>query len=323
MTRYLDSAWFGQVRRMRRQDPIYKPAMLLVVLDLIEEGTAEPQHVGLELVLRRFDELIVRAGVTRNAGRAFMPAYHLSTASRTDEPFWDLVAAGTAHGKTPEPKSNRALLDDTDSLRLDEVLAQELALPEGRDLARAAVYQLLEDDGRPDCLALLTCHDRDSTVIAQAVSDALRGETDAFQLDDPTARVVRTLRQQINRDRALRRAVLPAYDYACALCATRIIWNDLHEVEAAHIKPRSLRGADDPRNALSLCQTHHWAFDLGLWSVEDDLQVIVSAPIGRADDLAALRPFARQGLRAPERATARPHPDALRWHREHRFGRAA
>jgi hypothetical protein len=35
-----ESAWFGQVRRTRRSDPIYKPALILVVLELIEEQLA-------------------------------------------------------------------------------------------------------------------------------------------------------------------------------------------------------------------------------------------------------------------------------------------
>ncbi len=205
-----------------------------------------------------------------------------------------------------------------------QIVDAVLALPEGKDLVRASIYELLEDDGRPDCDALLRCHDRDKPLVEQGVESLIRLEASDFCLDDPNARRVRTLRAQTIRDRALRRAVLPAYEYACALCSTRIIWNNRFEAEAAHIKPRSLKGVDDPRNAISLCQTHHWAFELGLWSADDRLHVLVGAPVEpRGDDLASLRGFAGAALRAPARASARPHPDALRWHRENRFDRAA
>lgn len=313
---------------MRRTDPVYKPAMLLVVLDLLDEGLATPRFIPLKVVVQRFDALLVRAGVVRDSGRAFMPAYHLSASSKTDEPFWSLVKGGQDLARQDQPSTNSRLLATADGFRLDDVLADELG---GLDVeqaavevARASIYQLLESDGRPDCLALLADHDRDADLVDEAFRLLVSQEGGAFILDDHNARRVRTVREQLNRDRSLRRAVLPTYDFACALCSTRIIWNNLSEVEVAHIKPRSLRGVDDPRNALSLCQTHHWAFDMGLWSADDELLVLVGAPLEpRGDDLAALRRYEGQRLRAPDRVTARPHPQALRWHREHRFGQAA
>ncbi len=125
MYRYPDSAWVAQIRRMRRSDPIYKPAMLLVVLDLIDEGLASPDFVPAELAMQRFDELLLRAGLAagRTLGRAFMPAFHLSMSSRTDEPFWQLVHGGVPLEQCNEPSSNRVLLSQADGFRLDEVLA--------------------------------------------------------------------------------------------------------------------------------------------------------------------------------------------------------
>lgn len=323
MDAYRDGAWFGQVRRTRRTDPVYKPALLLVVLDLIEQGAA-PEAVPVGEVATRFDELMALTGLERERHRAVEPVHHLSTASKTAEPFWTLVKDGLPVLQGSKAKSTRRLLQSVDVLEMDPVLADELRQPEGIDMARAAIYQLLEDDGRSDCQALLRVHDRDHLAVRDHVVGLITSETAPFVLDDPNARTRRTVREQIARDRTLRLAVLPAYDFACALCSTRIIWNDLKEVEAAHIKPRSARGADDTRNALSLCQTHHWAFDLGLWSLRDDLTVIVGKPVHpRGDDLRALRGFHEARLREPLRESARPHPDALRWHREHRFERVA
>ena len=326
MNRILESPWFVQVRRMRRSDPIYKPALLLVVLDLLREGLANTSAIPLAMALQRFDALLVRAGLLdhRRTGRAFMPAYHLSSSSKTEEPFWSLYRSGLPLGACKEPGSNAALLRLADAVRLEDVLALELATFEGIEVAYAAIHQLLEDDGRPDCTALLDAHDTDKSLVEERTTALVRCEQYPFRLDDLEARTTLTVREHVVRNRSLRQAVLPAYDFSCCLCSSRIKWNNLSEVEVAHIKPRSLRGVDDPRNTLALCQTHHWAFDLGLWSAGDDLRVKVATPnLPRGDDLGALRTFDGRRLAEPRRETARPHPEALRWHFQFRFNRAA
>jgi hypothetical protein len=325
MTLHLDTFWIGQLRRMRRHDPVYKPALLLVVLDLIDEGLGVPDCVPLKLAVERFDEVLSAAGLLakRGPGRAVMPAYHLSMASSTNHPFWDLVMGGVALGAISEPGTNPALLKLADGVRFHAELRAALATPEGRAAVRSAIYMLLEADARPDCLALLASHDKDKPAVDAGVLLLTQGERGAFSLDDPNAMTVRTLSEHVVRDRALRLAVLSAYNQSCALCCSRIVWNNLVEVEAAHIKPRSLRGADDPRNALALCRTHHWAFDLGLWTIEDNLQVTFRDPSAPGDDFAALHALKPRTLQSLVRASARPHPDALRWHREYIFGRAA
>jgi hypothetical protein len=311
---------------MRRSDPIYKPALLLVVLDLLREGLAHASAIPLALALQRFDALLARAGLLdhRGSGRAFMPAYHLSSSSKTEEPFWSLYRERRPIGTCKDPSSNSALLRLADSICLEDELAMELESFEGIEVAYAAIHQLLEDDGRSDCTALLDAHDADKSLVEERMTSLVEGEQYPFRLDDLEARTMLTVREHVVRDRSLRRAVLPAYDFSCALCSSRIVWNNLSEVEVAHIKPRSLRGVDDPRNTLALCQTHHWAFDLGLWSAGEDLQVKVATPNPqRGDDLGALCAFEGRRLTEPRRETARPHPEALRWHLKFRFNRAA
>jgi hypothetical protein len=308
---------------MQRSDPIYKPALLLAVLDLIDEGLGSAEYVPLELTLKRFTSVLQLAQIVRGKGaQGHQPAYHLSTASSTRAPFWDLVRAGAVVPPTKAPGTDHATLGLADGIRFDDVLRDDLASSDGREAVRAEIYRLLEDDARPDCLALLSTHDRDKVVIDAGVELLVEGEVNEFVLDDPSARRVRSVREHVIRDRTLRLAVLPVYNFECVLCTTRIIWNNLSEVEVAHIKPRSLHGADDPRNALSLCQTHHWAFDLGLWTADDDLRVHVGKPDERrGDDLGAIRQFDGRHLLAPKRVSAHPHPDALQWHRKHRFDR--
>ena len=46
--------------------------------------------------------------------------------------------------------------------------------------------------------------------------------------------------------------------------------------------PCKSTGPDDPRNGLSLCPRHHWAFDAGLFTVTDGRSVRVSPAVQRA-----------------------------------------
>ena len=68
------------------------------------------------------------------------------------------------------------------------------------------------------------------------------------------------------------------------------------EVEAAHIVPHKLNGKDDVLNGLSLCRSHHRAFDAGSFTLQDDYRTQVSSQVislppdlGRMDDYDFIR----------------------------------
>lgn len=46
-------------------------------------------------------------------------------------------------------------------------------------------------------------------------------------------------------------------------------------VEAAHIEPWAKTRNDDVTNGLALSRNAHWAFDRGLWSVDDEFRILV------------------------------------------------
>lgn len=88
------------------------------------------------------------------------------------------------------------------------------------------------------------------------------------------------------RKRGFRQAVIEAYDFKCAVCGLkinspkRLIW----EVEAAHIVPHSFKGKDDILNGLALCHLHHWAFDVGWFSILDNHRLVVSTESDNLQD---------------------------------------
>ncbi len=122
------------------------------------------------------------------------------------------------------------------------------------------------------------------------------------------------------RDEAFREVLLTEYDYTCAICEMKFVVDNLHEAQAAHIVPKNKNGTDDPRNGLTLCRAHHWAFDAGLFTLTPDYVIVVSPLVQRADS----RKFEMLSLdgkrmQIPKREVIAPHRAALEWHQARVF----
>ncbi len=143
-------------------------------------------------------------------------------------------------------------------------------------------------------------------------------------------KVVKITRESAIRIRSFRQAVIEAYDFKCAFCGLKInspntlIW----EVEAAHIIPHSEKGKDDIMNGIALCRLHHWAFDFGWFTVENDFTIRVSSKInslpsdyGKMNDYDFIRTASSQNakINLPKRKEIYPHVSAITWHRENKF----
>ena len=135
-----------------------------------------------------------------------------------------------------------------------------------------------------------------------------------------------TINQSI-RARGFRQAIIEAYDYKCAFCGlklqspNKLMW----EVEAAHIVPHSIRGKDDIWNGIALCRLHHWAFDVGWFTVSPDFDILSS------DNLKSLPEnygkIFNHGIQSliyskiilPVNKAKYPHKDSLIWHQNNKF----
>ena len=132
------------------------------------------------------------------------------------------------------------------------------------------------------------------------------------------------------RARGFRQAVIESYDYRCCLCGLKLptpnqtAW----EVEAAHIVPRSSNGKDDIWNGIALCRIHHWAFDVGWFTLTDDWRLLVSSKIqdipasfGIVNDYDYFRNTLLQNrqILLPSSQSLYPHKNSIAWHRKHLF----
>lgn len=124
------------------------------------------------------------------------------------------------------------------------------------------------------------------------------------------------------RNSTFSKRVKEAYDYACAVCgADRTAPNGSNEVEAAHIYP--VAGADDGsggggpdavENGIALCKLHHWAFDNGWFTLEDDYTVVVrdEPQLSGYEDVAR---YADKQIRIPSDEAKQPDPQFIQAHR--------
>lgn len=133
-------------------------------------------------------------------------------------------------------------------------------------------------------------------------------------------RIVEQLLHRPFREAAFARQVKAAYGYRCAISGLSLRnGGGRPEVEAAHIRPVAAGGPDTVRNGLALSATVHWMFDRGLLSVAEDHTILIShnkVPRDAADRL--IVPDRRIIL--PRDPRHHPHPDYLRFHREHVYG---
>ncbi|MFO1512290.1 MAG: HNH endonuclease [Verrucomicrobiota bacterium] len=117
-----------------------------------------------------------------------------------------------------------------------------------------------------------------------------------------------------------RQAVLTAYDVRCCISGINVP----RLLVASHIKPWGKFPADrlNPRNGLCLSTLHDAAFDAGLITLDEKLNVVLSKRLRGFFPQPALEqnfvPFAGQPIRLPEKL-AEPDGDFLRFHREEIF----
>lgn len=315
-------AWVDALHREGLTSPVYKPALLLIVLDRIDAGRVDPGHVPLDdRTVRAFDALLVKAGVEAKPGMVWRPFFHLGTSTPSGPPMWTLHHAdGTPWRVTnaDAPSSLAGLKRKVAFASFAPALASPIRQEAGRSGVREMLYDLLAQHRHPDARRLLEAHDREWQEVGDSISVIKEAGERPFALHVERPRVELSERVLRARDRGFRLVVLPAYEHRCAACALRIQWGTLHEAEAAHIVPVAEDGADDVRNALALCRTHHWAFDLGLWTVDNDRRIqVVEGEVG--DDLAALQALHGKAILAPRAPASAPHPTAFAYHRERRY----
>jgi putative restriction endonuclease len=268
----------------------HKPLLLLVVLDLVEEGKLAsdlmPRDGSLAFRFSSYWTIIAYRRTSRPDVR--LPFYHM----RSDG-FWTPL---DADGKVSASRETAALaqfdpafLECAEDAGFRKLARRTLIARYFEPNERAELYRLCGLEVPPDDLV---------------AADA--------------ARFLRSDQDESKRDAKFSVRVLPAYDFTCALTRYRMIAIDgSTPLDAAHIQQFKRGGPCEPSNGIALSKTAHWLFDRGFWSIADDYRVVVKSgafeEAGEASQL--LKPHAGRQILLPNTRGLWPNPLFLGWHR--------
>ena len=147
--------------------------------------------------------------------------------------------------------------------------------------------------------------------------------------DDTKIRSEKIVKTSI-RKKGFRFIVIEAYNYTCAICGLKLNSPDnlRWEVEAAHIVPHKQKGKDNIWNGIALCSLHHWAFDVGWFTLDNDFLIQVSPQLNSiAKDFGIMDSYKffeslknkKTKILLPKNSELYPHHNSVKWHRENIF----
>lgn len=290
--------------RVGDHDRPHKPALLLAILGLAEQGRLLENRVsyGPELfgLFRRYLLAVRTESDTINM---LDPFWRL----RTDGILEPVPRAGfeQAIAARSTPPSVTELREITDGSRLPDSLFQQMNDPIQRHRLRDAVVS-----------RYFASHRSAIDQITQEERSIGECERQLEQAGDAT--VVAGAPEPV-REQAFRRVVLRAYDYRCAACGLRVIVDDLALVEAAHLIPWAESRDDDPRNGIALCKNHHWAMDQYLIAPTPDSQPawMVSRYLDdRIEGQREMLDLKGRSVLLPRESRFHPKRPALAWRRD-------
>lgn len=281
----------------------HKPILILSVLELITQRSIVKNQifVSTELIdtFKKYWSILVSNSMYTDA--LHYPFVHLRR-----EGFWHVKFKDTYQGD--RIKTTNKLKEKVEYAYLDDEL-----------------FELLQDAFSRQVLvdSLVSTWFADSS---SSLGDILDIDLEFDRVEEPElqnldSEIKVTLRRSIVRNSFFRKLVVREYDYRCAFCKLRIIRDpNQNIVDGAHIKPFSEFLDSKIDNGLSLCKNHHWAFDLGWFSVDDNYRILVTQDLD--DDspyTRAMKDFDRELIVLPSNERYFPRLESLQWHREHKF----
>ena len=290
-----------------------KPALLLAILELIEQGQISeniiPPSPSLFEIFMKYWSI-----VTNRRPNLALPFFHLKS-----EGFWHHhpnAGYETALRVTTQIKTVSRLREIVAYASFDDELFLLLTNTHDREVIRQTIIDTYFTDFKAAIESLIT----EEQQIDEYRQTLLQQVKQTFSSLQPLA-----LTETDNpiRTAGFHQAIMRIYDYTCAVCQLYVLTLDGESVtEAAHIIPFNISGNNDVRNGISLCQLHHWGFDRGLISFTGTYKIIVSdLMVEKGPSEWKFTTLRDKKILVPENKEHYPAQAALAWHREHVFKR--
>lgn len=287
-----------------------KPILLLSVIELLSQKQLRKNQIPLTAeLIATFLKLWSHLEPVRKPDIG-LPFFHL-----TSDGFWHYQmkpGLESMMAASVKIRTVNAIRQTVEYAYLDEELWEILQYPQERSVLTQVLIDSWFTDKTPQIEQLLQIN-----AFAERMDQlrSLGGKVyQPEELEDEQTKIV--------RDAAFRKIVVTTYNQRCAFCGLQIL-DSLGQniVDGAHIKPFSLFYDDRIDNGLSLCKNHHWAFDRGWFSVNDDYSIVVADQMREESPHARpMREFNGDRIHLPAQAQYYPRIEAIRWHREYVFG---
>jgi len=286
----------------------HKPILLLTFIELFEKAeiTENKVYISPELVglFKENFSLLVKTG---HKADFFLPFYYLS-----GEGFWNIkTKAGT--DLQVYISSFKGLNEVADFGYFSEDLYLLLVNSETRNILKTVLLDKYFAENKAEYLKA-----KQSGGYIQDLEKYLLNESSVTYL---LATTETDDEVQFVRGGLFKKLVPQVYNYTCCISGMRLVSNHgFAMVDACHIVPFSLSKDDRVTNGLALCPNLHRAFDRGLITVDEKLQVKVSPTIAEDEsNTYALKKMAGKRLSLPFGSIHYPASTNLAWHREHVF----
>lgn len=296
--------WLGKLTKLRpavgrgntRGPAPHKPLLLLCLLDMAERGElinkAFTRTPGLVLRFRTYSTLFSDRWPTKLDMR--LPFYHLRS-----QGFWQAFAADLR----PDASDENCALCELDA-EFHDLLADADFQLKARLVLISHYFEPIEH------VAFFETRGIETGFAGQGAADQVREA--ALEAEK---RKGRSAKFQVR--------IVDDYRHTCALTGYRCFTMDgASIVDAAHIDGWAETKNEDLSNGLALSKSAHWMFDEGLWSVNDDLRVVVHPTrfTEAGPEAFQLRFYAGRHLRFDPTTALRPAADSLRRHRLRHIG---
>lgn len=278
----------------------HKPLLLLAVIEMIGDRHLEEPNLEFtaELVYRFLNFWPIVEPRRKNHGDMRLP-FHALGPQR--DRVWS--ATLTADGKISNSR------DTTKQIVINDELWKCLQSPTFRQQAKsvlvATYFTPLEQVALSEACGIPIPHGIDVSALKKRAAD---------------------YEESLNAGRCahFRRSIVVGYYFQCALTGYSFTTTSgLHLVEAAHIRPLKKGGPNVPENGLALTPNSHWLLDKGMWTVDEQLRIVVASSnhfkeLGSSPEF-YLQSRHGQPLILDRRSMTVPAETYLAYHRKHIF----
>jgi hypothetical protein len=152
-------------------------------------------------------------------------------------------------------------------------------------------------------------------VVPEDVKNVVKKKQEEYSKDS-SEEIEETKGANLFNSVSFRDFVLLGYQNKCAITSEAIYYDKLINLEAAHIKPKSHSGSFLPCNGIAMSRDIHWAFDKGMFTINDDYTITVHKDIKNT----ILSKYDNQKINVPKEDFFKPEKNFLKYHKEKVFG---